>query len=136
MVAMFDVLEHLRNPLADIRYASNLLQSNGLLIISTGLLDTWIWAWLKGEHWYFQSSKHICVATRHFFENSAQNCNLKVIGIHRISHQIGTIQEQQRDLISVAYYGMRSRGGFFRLPQIFIHSLPGYRGLRHQRSVP
>ena len=68
MVAMFDVLEHLRNPLADIRYASNLLQSNGLLIISTGLLDTWIWAWLKGEHWFFQSLKHICVATRHFFE--------------------------------------------------------------------
>jgi SAM-dependent methyltransferase len=51
-VCMFDVVEHLAEPLAALRRARDLLGEGGLLVIETGDRGT-PWARLLGRRWYF-----------------------------------------------------------------------------------
>jgi SAM-dependent methyltransferase len=52
VVAMFDVIEHMRDPIACIERARSLLAPDGLLVIETGDIAS-PWARLLGARWYF-----------------------------------------------------------------------------------
>lgn len=52
VIAMFDVIEHFRDPMACLRRARDLLSPGGLLVIETDDLAA-PWARLLGRHWYF-----------------------------------------------------------------------------------
>lgn len=52
VIAMFDVVEHLRDPVACLRRAAQVLSPGGILVIETGDLST-PWARLLGDRWYF-----------------------------------------------------------------------------------
>jgi SAM-dependent methyltransferase len=52
VVCMFDVIEHLRDPLAALRRAHDLLEPGGILAVETGDLAS-PWARLLGRRWYF-----------------------------------------------------------------------------------
>jgi len=52
VVTMFDVLEHMRDPMAVLRRARALLSPGGILVVETGDFETW-WARRLGRHWYF-----------------------------------------------------------------------------------
>jgi SAM-dependent methyltransferase len=52
VVCMFDVIEHMRDPVACLRRAASLLDRHGLLVIETGDFAS-PWARLLGKRWYF-----------------------------------------------------------------------------------
>ena len=52
VITMFDVIEHVRDPLAWLVHARELLAPGGLLVIETGDVAS-AWARLLGRHWYF-----------------------------------------------------------------------------------
>ncbi len=52
VIAMFDVIEHLRDPVACLARARELLTPGGFIVIETGDHAT-PWARLLGNHWYF-----------------------------------------------------------------------------------
>lgn len=52
VITMFDVIEHVRDPLAWLARARALLAPGGLLVIETGDVAS-AWARLLGRHWYF-----------------------------------------------------------------------------------
>jgi len=52
VITMFDVIEHVREPLAWLVRARELLAPGGLLVIETGDVAS-AWARLLGRHWYF-----------------------------------------------------------------------------------
>jgi SAM-dependent methyltransferase len=52
VITMFDVIEHVRDPLAWLVRARELLAPGGLLVIETGDVAS-AWARLLGRHWYF-----------------------------------------------------------------------------------
>jgi SAM-dependent methyltransferase len=52
VIVMLDVIEHMRDPLAGVKRAHELLAPNGLLIVETGDHRS-LWARLLGNRWYF-----------------------------------------------------------------------------------
>jgi SAM-dependent methyltransferase len=52
VVCMFDVIEHLKDPLSALRRARDLLDENGLVVLETGDRAS-PWARLLGRRWYF-----------------------------------------------------------------------------------
>ncbi len=52
VVAMFDVIEHMRDPIACIERAYTLLKPGGFFVIETGD-RAWPWARFLGNYWYF-----------------------------------------------------------------------------------
>ncbi|MDB9541124.1 class I SAM-dependent methyltransferase [Anabaenopsis arnoldii] len=136
VVTMFDVFEHLINPLEGIDQAEYLLKPGGVLLISTGDMDAWTWRWFKGNHWYLQTPLHLSFATRQFFDYVEKKLPLKVKGVYEIPHQLGSSREVWDDRVKAAYYECWQRGGFWRLPQRAIFSIPQYSHLKHLTSVP
>ncbi|MBE9203879.1 class I SAM-dependent methyltransferase [Synechocystis salina LEGE 06099] len=136
VLTLFDVFEHLPNPLEGIQQAKQLLKPGGLLLISTGNMDAWTWRWLRGRHWYLQTPLHLSFATRQFFSYVEQIVGVKIQQIDSIPHQLGARQEVWDDCIKAIYYECWQRGGFWRFPQKAILSMPNYSHLRHLTSVP
>lgn len=52
IITMFDVFEHLKKPLQDLRRCHRLLKPNGLLVINTGNTNSFL-AKLEGKNWHF-----------------------------------------------------------------------------------
>ncbi|WP_193942888.1 class I SAM-dependent methyltransferase [Sphaerospermopsis aphanizomenoides] len=136
VVTMFDVFEHLINPLEGIKQAEYLLKPGGVMLISTGDMNAWTWRWFKGNHWYLQTPLHLSFATRQFFDYVEKKLPLKVKGVYQISHQLGSSREVWDERVKAAYYECWQRGGFWRLPQRAILSIPQYSHLKHLTSVP
>jgi SAM-dependent methyltransferase len=64
VVTMWDVIEHLSDPLAELRRAHGLLRPGGLLAVSTMNVDTWFprllgrrWPWYMQMHLYYFTPK-------------------------------------------------------------------------------
>jgi 2-polyprenyl-3-methyl-5-hydroxy-6-metoxy-1,4-benzoquinol methylase len=64
VITMWDVIEHLADPLEELRRAYRLLRPNGLLAISTMNVDTWFprllgrrWPWYMQMHLYYFTPK-------------------------------------------------------------------------------
>ncbi len=74
VITMFDVIEHMRDPLACLRRAAELLVPGGLLVIETGDLAS-PWARLLGRHWYFlDPPQHLFYFTAAGLERAVTQC--------------------------------------------------------------
>lgn len=58
MITMVDVLEHLKDPLAQLKAVKKILKKGGLLVIVTPNKDS-LWLQIKKEHLFYFSSKSI-----------------------------------------------------------------------------
>jgi SAM-dependent methyltransferase len=65
MICFWDVLEHVTDPVAELKYASNLLKSDGVLLINYPDIGTWM-AKLAGSKFWWLLSVHLV----HFDKNS------------------------------------------------------------------
>lgn len=58
VITLFEVLEHLRDPLNLFKECHRILCSNGLLVIRTGNTDSWTVQYMKGRWKYFSIREH------------------------------------------------------------------------------
>ncbi|GHC05676.1 class I SAM-dependent methyltransferase [Thermomonas carbonis] len=135
-VTMFDVVEHLPDPSAGLAAAARLLKPGGTLMISSSDLDAWTWRWLGSGHWYLQTPQHLSVISKKFLDYVARRESLKMSDFHAIPHRRADIATRYGEAIRAFYWGMRSRGGIWRIPHRVLPSLPGLGHLRHMQSVP
>ncbi|PIW50927.1 MAG: hypothetical protein COW18_02900 [Zetaproteobacteria bacterium CG12_big_fil_rev_8_21_14_0_65_54_13] len=133
LICMFDVLEHLRDPVSALSRMSDLLTPGGLLVLSTGNIDAWSWKLLRGQYWYLDSFQHISFATPKFFRSFCSSHSIKLESIKRISHKEGSWSNTIDDLITALSFSMRLRGGAWRFPNRLVMSIPRYAGLRHKQ---
>ena len=136
VVTLFDVLEHLPDPSDGLLRASRLLKPNGVLMVSTGDMDSWTWLWSRGNHWYLQAPLHISFCSRKFFAFAARRQNLLLQAMTRISHTRGTAQERVHQVVNTLYWGMRERGSWWRWPRRLLALFPGSKDLPHLEAIP
>jgi SAM-dependent methyltransferase len=136
VVTMFDVLEHLPDPADGIARAAALLRPGGKLLLSTADMDAWTWRWSQGRHWYLQTPQHLSFASRPFLRHVAGRTGTLIERIISIPHRQEGFGSRCRQLARTLYWEMRARGGWLRLPQRLMHSLPGCSSLRHMEEVP
>ena len=58
VITLFEVLEHLKDPLSLMRECNRILKSGGIVIIRTGNCASWTTGYMKGRWEYFHISKH------------------------------------------------------------------------------
>jgi SAM-dependent methyltransferase len=74
VIAMFDVIEHMRDPIACIERARSLLAPDGLLVIETGDIAS-PWARLLGARWYFlDPPQHLVYFSAASLEHAIRRC--------------------------------------------------------------
>jgi 2-polyprenyl-3-methyl-5-hydroxy-6-metoxy-1,4-benzoquinol methylase len=79
VVAFFDVIEHVRNPVDFLTHVSGLLKRNGKVYIVTPSLDSWS-AKLLGKNWMEYKVEHLF-----YFSRKSMTLLLEKTGFHNIS---------------------------------------------------
>ena len=57
-VTLFEVIEHIKEPLPLLGECRRILRPGGVLLIGTGNTDSWTAAFMKSRWWYFQIDHH------------------------------------------------------------------------------
>ncbi|OGH77835.1 MAG: hypothetical protein A3C10_03420 [Candidatus Magasanikbacteria bacterium RIFCSPHIGHO2_02_FULL_48_18] len=94
-VTMFDVLEHMTDPLADLTIVNSIVQDKGLLVINTVNCQS-LWARLLGKRW------NMIIPPEHLFYFSKQSLNML---LKKVGFQIVDIKKIKKN---------------FSLPYIFL----------------
>jgi len=91
VLTLFEVIEHLKEPLSLLKECKRLLKPAGILCIRTGNADSWTVNVLKGKWHYFNIDKHgghISFFNKNSMSAIAQNTGFKVDGFqtYRVSY--------------------------------------------------
>ncbi len=137
VVCMFDVFEHLPDPLEGLKSLLAYAKPGGTLFISTGNMDHWSFRLLKGGHWYLDPVQHISFGSQAFFQATAPKLGCKMIECRQISHQSGTHWMRLADDCIDLYFGLRMRSSSISKACLralqFFHP---YSQLKHKSFVP
>lgn len=134
VVTMFDVFEHLPDPLAGIKDALSYVRPGGRLFISTGNMDHWSFRLARGGHWYFDPITHIFIGSQPFFDRMASELRC-VARFQRISHQQFNLTSSLRDVSVTLYFGIKA-ARWHRLPLRLMNTVPFFRRLAHRQFMP
>jgi 2-polyprenyl-3-methyl-5-hydroxy-6-metoxy-1,4-benzoquinol methylase len=99
VVTMWDVIEHLTDPLAEVQQAYRLLKPGGLLVVHTMDIDS-LFARVMGRHWPWLMEMHI-----YYFSQRTLRATLEKVGFRVIR------SEPQGRYLRLGYFATRV-GGF------------------------
>jgi len=81
VITLFDVLEHLTNPLKTLKECNRILKSGGLLIIQTPAIDS-LYAKLKAKDWEYYGLQHLNYFSKKSLEILLKKSKFKIIKIY------------------------------------------------------
>lgn len=86
IICAVDVIEHVAQPAAFISTLVRLLSPGGLLIISTGCLNTVQWRLAGGQYWYCWFPEHISFISEDWGRRWASQAGLRLVKIQRFAY--------------------------------------------------
>ncbi len=106
VITAFDVIEHLESPLSFLGHMLKLSSDNGVIIVSTGDTDSFMWKLLGSRNLYCITSGHISFINESWCVMAARKSGLKIEFIDRFSHKAvpSTIFSVIGDFIMNAFY--------------------------------
>lgn len=97
-VVMWDVLEHLPDPLKELRHAHRLLKPGGVFVFSTIVVDAW-WPRFMGKRWPWYMDMHLLYFTRPVLDDMLSKAGFEPVAEYPYRHYA-----------SVPYLLMKLRG--------------------------
>ncbi len=86
-----DVIEHVPNPLALLRQLRTQLKPCGLLLVSTGNCDAWLWRLTRAKFWYCQFPEHISFIGESWIQAMLRPAGLELRSFTRFNYRGGDI---------------------------------------------
>lgn len=136
VVTMFDVFEHLADPLQGMKSAMSYVRPGGLLFVGTGNMDHWSWRHTRGTHWYLDPIQHVVVGSRRHFEWEAARIGASSQRTMTFSHQPGPASQRIRQALTAVYFGARERGILGRITIRTMNLFSTFRKLAHKQAMP
>ncbi len=131
VACLFDVFEHLENPVEALDKIVGLVKPGGSLIVSTLDFDSWLPQLMGVDHWYHQLPQHITFGGRRFVNWYCRTRNLMLNSLRNIAHRDENAGTVMQETISAVSFRMRRGNRLMRLPLQVIYRLPAYRHLIH-----
>lgn len=85
IIVAWDVLEHVRDPLAFVRECAGRLSANGLFCFSTLDIDSWFPA-IAGRRWPWLMDMHLHYFDRHVVKDLLSRAGLKLLKTEKYTH--------------------------------------------------
>ena len=116
-VVAWDVLEHLKDPLAFLTQINSIMKQNGVFCFSTLDVDNWF-PKLIGKHWPWLMDMHLFYFNSNTTEQFLNKAGFKIIRVERYVHYI-SIQYFAEKINAILPYGLGSPFYFIRkvMPQ-------------------
>ena len=78
VIAMWDVIEHVSDPVAILRHLRSLIAENGILVVQTQNIDSFV-AKLLGQRWHhFKHVEHIYHFSPKTFDKALKRCDFEI----------------------------------------------------------
>jgi SAM-dependent methyltransferase len=136
VVTMFDVFEHLLDPVAGVAAALSCVRAGGELWLTTGNADHWTWRLLGSQHPYLAPLQHVVFGGATFFRGLSQRQGWSPPRLTRIPHRRAGVADRAQCAAMCVYFGARRRGGLWKGLVRLAHSVPAGRDWLHRRYMP
>lgn len=136
IVTMFDVFEHLTDPLLGMQQLMQYVRPGGSLFVGTGNLDHWSWQYNAGNHWYLDPIQHVVVGSRKHFEWQAARLGATSVSVKSTSHHAGSRRQQWTQSLIAFYFGCRNTTGWKRQMTRIMNRFQPFRELAHKNYMP
>lgn len=104
LITAFDVIEHMHSPAAFLRMASSSIRPGGMLLLSTGNLDSRTFQLLGSRYWYCTIAEHISFISPLWILNSPAGQEFKVIRQEFFAHKsLGRLQKLRQSFLNISY---------------------------------
>ena len=84
-ITLLDVIEHLCRPMDSLKKIAKLLLPGGIIIISTGNTDSFLWRLMRLDYWYYFPD-HVSFFNLHWFKWACIQLDLKIVIVKKFSH--------------------------------------------------
>lgn len=97
-ITAFDVIEHMENPKLFLDQCFSCLSPEGMLIISTGNLDSFSFRFLGSRYWYCTIAEHISFICPSWVKKQSLQAGFEVKKIIHFSHNTATIYKRLKEI--------------------------------------
>lgn len=106
VVIAADVVEHLRNPLSLVRQLTSKLSDSGVLIMTTGDADNYLWNRFGANWWYCFYPEHITFVSRDWLRYVSEVTGIGVVHCETFRYARLSRARQVSDLLQTYFYGV------------------------------
>jgi len=101
-----DVIEHMQNPRDLINTLSAWLSDDGILIVTTGDADNFLWNRFGSNWWYCFYPEHIVFVSRKWLDYLVATSDLVLVRCHSFRYQHQAVLRRIVDTCSAFWYGL------------------------------
>jgi cyclopropane fatty-acyl-phospholipid synthase-like methyltransferase len=105
IVIAADVIEHFANPKSLIEQLASKLSDNGVLIITTGDADNYLWNRFGANWWYCFYPEHIAFASEKWLHHIAEDAGVSVSRCESFRYRKLGLVRRVSDCIQAYFYG-------------------------------
>lgn len=135
-IILFDLLEHLVNPLEGLGQAKDLLVGEGVIIALTGSANTLPFRLFGSDYWYCALPEHVSFLTLRWFHWAAGQLGLSVVWFEYLASEPGGLLQSGWNFARLSAYSALQRMRRNGVPERWFSHLPFFRQVAFWESPP